>query len=195
MDVNNAWDFSSAKQPDKVLLCQPCVGLVFYAHTDRNARCDTRTQTWLPTRSNSLPPTPLANEALGICLSLRTTLLPRVQCLFSSANLHSCWNKSGRIVVVNMNLLPSHPWFLCLCGTDTCYILSFAIIMLNTSLHNPNVKDKPTVERFISMNRGINEGGDLPEDLLRVSGTLSGDSTTALPLVSNMLLTYGECSL
>lgn len=51
---------------------------------------------------------------------------------------------------------------------DTCYILSFAIIMLNTSLHNPNVKDKPTVERFISMNRGINEGGDLPEDLLRV---------------------------
>ncbi len=44
--------------------------------------------------------------------------------------------------------------------------------MLNTSLHNPNVKDKPTVERFISMNRGINDGGDLPEDLLRV-GLLS----------------------
>uniref|UniRef100_A0A3P8VN02 Cytohesin 1a n=1 Tax=Cynoglossus semilaevis TaxID=244447 RepID=A0A3P8VN02_CYNSE len=52
-------------------------------------------------------------------------------------------------------------------STDTCYILSFAIIMLNTSLHNPNVKDKPTVERIISMNRGINDGGDLPEDLLR----------------------------
>ncbi|CAB1342314.1 unnamed protein product [Coregonus sp. 'balchen'] len=34
-------------------------------------------------------------------------------------------------------------------------------------LHNPNVRDKPPVERFISMNRGINEGGDLPEDLLR----------------------------
>uniref|UniRef100_A0A8K9V7G7 Cytohesin 3 n=2 Tax=Oncorhynchus TaxID=8016 RepID=A0A8K9V7G7_ONCMY len=52
-------------------------------------------------------------------------------------------------------------------STDTCYVLSFAIIMLNTSLHNPNVRDKPPVERFISMNRGINEGGDLPEDLLR----------------------------
>ncbi|KAM8786395.1 cytohesin-1 isoform 2-T2 [Rhynchonycteris naso] len=50
---------------------------------------------------------------------------------------------------------------------DTCYVLSFAIIMLNTSLHNPNVKDKPTVERFIAMNRGINDGGDLPEELLR----------------------------
>ncbi|KAI4900556.1 hypothetical protein NFI96_026750, partial [Prochilodus magdalenae] len=53
-------------------------------------------------------------------------------------------------------------------STDTCYVLSFAIIMLNTSLHNPNVRDKPAVERFISMNRGINEGGDLPEELLRV---------------------------
>lgn len=52
--------------------------------------------------------------------------------------------------------------------TDTCYILSFAVIMLNTSLHNPNVKDKPTLERFFSMNRGINNGGDLPNDLLMV---------------------------
>ena len=51
---------------------------------------------------------------------------------------------------------------------DTCYILSFAIIMLNTSLHNPNVKDKTTLERFISMNRGINNGGDLPVPLLTV---------------------------
>lgn len=52
-------------------------------------------------------------------------------------------------------------------GTDTCYVLSFAVIMLNTSLHNPNVRDKPGLERFVAMNRGINEGGDLPEDLLR----------------------------
>ncbi|KAJ8406657.1 hypothetical protein AAFF_G00295730 [Aldrovandia affinis] len=51
-------------------------------------------------------------------------------------------------------------------STDTCYILSFAIIMLNTSLHNPNVKDKTTLERFISMNRGINNGGDLASELL-----------------------------
>nr|XP_014350586.1 PREDICTED: cytohesin-3-like [Latimeria chalumnae] len=51
-------------------------------------------------------------------------------------------------------------------STDTCYVLSFAIIMLNTSLHNPNVKDKPALDRFISMNRGINNGGDLPSELL-----------------------------
>ena len=61
-----------------------------------------------------------------------------------------------------------------LCIIDTCYVLSFAIIMLNTSLHNPSVKDKPTVERFISMNRGINDGGDLPPDLLTVSYHLNG---------------------
>lgn len=76
------------------------------------------------------------------------------------------------------------------CVTDTCYILSFAIIMLNTSLHNPNVKDKPTVERFISMNRGINDGGDLPEDLLRVSAALKlvvSDSSS----VSSRLCIHG----
>merc|ERR1712179_587854 len=51
-------------------------------------------------------------------------------------------------------------------NSDTCYVLSFAIIMLNTSLHNPSVRDKPSVDQFVSMNRGINDGGDLPRELL-----------------------------
>ncbi|XP_035037474.1 cytohesin-3 isoform X2 [Hippoglossus stenolepis] len=51
-------------------------------------------------------------------------------------------------------------------STDTCYILSFAIIMLNTSLHNPSVKDKPTLQLFVTMNKGINNGEDLPSELL-----------------------------
>lgn len=54
-------------------------------------------------------------------------------------------------------------------NSDTCYVLSFAIIMLNTSLHNPSVKEKPTIEQFINMNRGINQGQDLPRELLVVS--------------------------
>lgn len=54
-------------------------------------------------------------------------------------------------------------------NSDTCYVLSFAIIMLNTSLHNPSVKDKPTIEQFVNMNRGINQGQDLPKELLIVS--------------------------
>ncbi|XP_049678136.1 cytohesin-4 isoform X1 [Accipiter gentilis] len=52
-------------------------------------------------------------------------------------------------------------------STDTCYILSFSIIMLNTSLHNPNVKDKTPFERFVSINKGIDNGEDLPEELLK----------------------------
>lgn len=50
--------------------------------------------------------------------------------------------------------------------TDTCYIISFSIIMLNTALHNPNVTQKITVEQFIKQNSGINSGKDLPRDIL-----------------------------
>jgi len=50
---------------------------------------------------------------------------------------------------------------------DTCYVLSFSIIMLNTNLHNPSVKDKQSLEGFINMNRGINDGGDLPPEMLK----------------------------
>lgn len=50
--------------------------------------------------------------------------------------------------------------------TDTCFVLSFAIIMLNTSLHNPSVREKPTIEKFIALNRSINNGKDLPRELL-----------------------------
>nr|KAF6313915.1 hypothetical protein mPipKuh1_008768 [Pipistrellus kuhlii] len=48
----------------------------------------------------------------------------------------------------------------------TCYVLSFAIIKLNTSLNNHNVRDKPTAKRFVTMNHGINKGRDLPKELL-----------------------------
>ena len=53
--------------------------------------------------------------------------------------------------------------------------------MLNTSLHNHNVRDKPTAERFVTMNRGINEGGDLPEELLRVSRPAVRPSSSCPP--------------
>ena len=49
---------------------------------------------------------------------------------------------------------------------EPCYILSFSIVMLNTALHNPNVKNKPSQEDFIKMNRGINSGKDLPQSFL-----------------------------
>ena len=50
--------------------------------------------------------------------------------------------------------------------TDTCFILSFSIIMLNTALHNPNSKMKISAEQFIKQNKGINSGKDLAPDML-----------------------------
>jgi len=40
--------------------------------------------------------------------------------------------------------------------------------MLNTDLHNPAVKNKITKQQFFRNNRGINNGGDLPESFLGV---------------------------
>jgi len=54
-------------------------------------------------------------------------------------------------------------------SADTAFILAFSVIMLQTDLHNPNIKPekKMTVEMFIRNNKGISvDGGDLPDDLL-----------------------------
>ena len=37
---------------------------------------------------------------------------------------------------------------------DAAYILSFAIMMLHTSLHNPSVKHKTSIKLWVTMNRG-----------------------------------------
>jgi hypothetical protein len=51
---------------------------------------------------------------------------------------------------------------------DVAFILAFSIIMLNTDLHNPAIKEerRMTKEGFIRNNRGICDGQDLPQDLL-----------------------------
>ena len=49
---------------------------------------------------------------------------------------------------------------------DTVYILSFAIIMLNTALHNNNVKVKITEEQFLAQNKGIDADQDLQRAML-----------------------------
>ncbi len=57
---------------------------------------------------------------------------------------------------------------------DTCYVLSFSVIMLNTALHNPNVaarRGRPaaiTQEQFVRQNRGVDGGRDLPRDVLEM---------------------------
>ena len=49
---------------------------------------------------------------------------------------------------------------------DACYILAFSTLMLNTDLHNPQVKHKMSLPDFIRNNRGINDGKDVPEEYL-----------------------------
>ncbi|KAH9853654.1 hypothetical protein C2E23DRAFT_822161 [Lenzites betulinus] len=51
-------------------------------------------------------------------------------------------------------------------NADTAYILAYSTIMLNTDAHNPQVKNRMTKQGFIANNRSINDGQDLPEDLL-----------------------------
>ncbi|GBG26811.1 Brefeldin A-inhibited guanine nucleotide-exchange protein 1 [Hondaea fermentalgiana] len=53
-------------------------------------------------------------------------------------------------------------------SADTAYVLAFAIIMLHTDLHSPNipVEKKMTGQAFIAMNGGIAGGRDLDPDFL-----------------------------
>ncbi|EDO41902.1 predicted protein [Nematostella vectensis] len=51
-------------------------------------------------------------------------------------------------------------------SADAAYVLAYSIIMLTTDLHNPQVKRKITKEQYCSMNRGINDSKDLPQEYL-----------------------------
>ena len=51
-------------------------------------------------------------------------------------------------------------------NTDLAYTLVFAMIMLNTSLHNPRVDRKMTAEDFIYNFRNADEEAALPDKLL-----------------------------
>jgi brefeldin A-resistance guanine nucleotide exchange factor 1 len=52
-------------------------------------------------------------------------------------------------------------------SVDATYVLAFSTIMLNTDLHNPmNKTPRMTCEQFIANNRGINDGDDVPINML-----------------------------
>ena len=52
-------------------------------------------------------------------------------------------------------------------NSDAVFVLAFSTIMLNTDLHNPQNKNRRmTCEQFIRNNRGLNDGEDLPVDML-----------------------------
>lgn len=51
---------------------------------------------------------------------------------------------------------------------ESCYLVSFAIIMLNTNLHNPSVKDKQTSDQFIKMCKDSTKS-ELADQMLKVT--------------------------
>jgi Sec7-like guanine-nucleotide exchange factor len=52
---------------------------------------------------------------------------------------------------------------------DGAFTLAFSLIMLNTDIHSPNVKNKMTKEQFIKNNKGMNAGEDFPKECDRIS--------------------------
>ncbi|XP_062203528.1 ARF guanine-nucleotide exchange factor GNL2 [Phragmites australis] len=65
---------------------------------------------------------------------------------------------------------------------DAAFILCYSLIMLNTDLHNPQVKKKMTEEDFIRNNRAINDRKDLPREYL--SELFHSISTNAITVFS-----------
>ena len=51
-------------------------------------------------------------------------------------------------------------------NADAAYVLSYSIMMLNTDLHHPEVKERMTQQQFRNNLRGVNDGGDLDPDFL-----------------------------
>ncbi|KAJ2518594.1 guanine nucleotide exchange protein for ADP-robosylation factor [Coemansia sp. RSA 2049] len=51
-------------------------------------------------------------------------------------------------------------------NADAAYVLAYSTVMLNTDQHSPQVKHRMGKPEFINMNRGINDGSNLDEQLL-----------------------------
>ena len=49
-------------------------------------------------------------------------------------------------------------------NADAAYILSYSVIMLNTDLHSPQIKNRMTIDSFIMNNSGIDDGKIYPEN-------------------------------
>lgn len=51
-------------------------------------------------------------------------------------------------------------------NAETAYVLAYSVIMLNTDLHSPHVKRRMNLDDFIKNNRGIDDGADIPREVL-----------------------------
>eukprot|EP00928_Gymnodinium_smaydae_P060322 TRINITY_DN4392_c1_g1_i2.p1 TRINITY_DN4392_c1_g1~~TRINITY_DN4392_c1_g1_i2.p1 ORF type:complete len:1299 (-),score=328.84 TRINITY_DN4392_c1_g1_i2:23-3781(-) len=89
-------------------------------------------------------------------------------------------------------------------SSDTIFVLSYSIIMLNTDLHSVRVKNKMKIEEFVRNNRGIDGGKDLPkyfledifeairDDEIRLHGETGADETIVDDFFWEGVLRRGE---
>ena len=64
-------------------------------------------------------------------------------------------------------------------NADCAYVLSFAVIMLNTDLHSAQVKKKMTMEEFVKLGKGINTDIEIPEsELVRLYKNIEAEEIT-----------------
>ncbi|KAK6202334.1 guanine nucleotide exchange protein for ADP-robosylation factor [Scheffersomyces amazonensis] len=52
-------------------------------------------------------------------------------------------------------------------NADAAYVLAYSVILLNTDLHSPQIKNRMTFDNFVANNAGIDDGKDLPRDFLQ----------------------------
>lgn len=51
-------------------------------------------------------------------------------------------------------------------SADQAHTVAYSCIMVNTLLHNPNVKDKPSLEKYIDMNKELLARGAITIEML-----------------------------
>jgi hypothetical protein len=68
---------------------------------------------------------------------------------------------------------------------DTVYVLAFSTLMLHTDAHHPNVKQRMTLDEFLTNNKGIDGGKDLPYSFLE--NLFKGITSEKINLTSSSL--------
>ncbi|RKP25811.1 hypothetical protein SYNPS1DRAFT_6151, partial [Syncephalis pseudoplumigaleata] len=64
---------------------------------------------------------------------------------------------------------------------DAAYVLAFSIIMLNTDLHNPQVKHRMSIEDYMKNLRGVNGGQDFDVEFLTTIYNVIRDHEILMP--------------
>ncbi|KAE8231539.1 hypothetical protein CF326_g3440 [Tilletia indica] len=80
-------------------------------------------------------------------------------------------------------------------NADAAYVFAYSVIMLNTDAHNPQIKNRMTLQDFLKNNAGIDNGQNLPEEYVKtvydeiVNNEIKMKDEVALPSVSSQAST------